>query len=66
MDNQLINIIVLGTAFMILFISSQTTTMISVEYYFICKQCTNLFFLLLAKCVGRSKERVSQWNWFSW
>jgi len=58
MENQLINIFLLGTAFMILFSAFQTTSLLSVFYYFVfyVRIVYSLFLLLLAKCIGRSEE----------
>jgi hypothetical protein len=58
MENQLINIFLLGTAFMILFSAFQTTSLLSVFYYFVfyLRIVYSSFLLLLAKCIGRSEE----------
>jgi hypothetical protein len=58
MDSQLINIVLLGVVFMILFIEFQTTSMLSVLYHFEFYQriVWNLLLFLLAKCIGRNEE----------
>ncbi len=64
MENQLINIFLLGTAFMILFSAFQTTSLLSVLYYFVfyVRIVYSSFLLLLAKCIGRSEEWDCEWN----
>jgi hypothetical protein len=59
MEAQLVNIILVGIAFMILFIPFQTTSLIAVLYYFrflSVASTDNLFLFLSAKCVGRSEK----------
>ncbi len=67
MANQLVNIVLLGTAFMIIAIAYQTTIMVSVLYYFEFDLCIVLRLLsfLLAKCIRRSEEWNSKWDWLS-
>jgi hypothetical protein len=58
MEKQLINIILLGTAFMILSTAQQTTNMLAVLYYFefYLLIVFSLLLFLLAKCIRRSEE----------
>jgi len=58
MEKQLINIILLGAAFMILSTAQQTTNMLAVldyfEFYLLI--VFSLLLFLLAKCIRRSEE----------